>query len=152
MQRLRLLLPAVWAGLLLTVALVATPSGFALLPAAEAGRLAGRILGQEAAVSLALAVVLLLLDRRRHWQAEALPAGAPPPRVLEADVLLVAGAAFCTIAGYYALLPLMDAARAGQGRFSFGQLHAASAVFYGLKLVLVLALAWRRAGRPAAVD
>ena len=144
-----MLLPAVWAGLLLTVALVATPSGFALFPPAEAGRLAGRILGQEAAISLAMAVVLLLLDRRRHWQAEAPPAGAAPARVLDADALLLLGAAFCTIAGYYALLPLMDAARAGQGRFSFRQLHAASAVFYGVKLVLVLALAWRRAGRAA---
>ncbi len=39
--------------------------------------------------------------------------------------------------------PLMEAARGGQGALSFGQLHAISLAFYGLKLVLVLALSWR---------
>jgi hypothetical protein len=59
------------------------------------------------------------------------------------------------VAGYFALLPMMAAARAGQGPLSFGQLHAVSAVFYGVKVLLVLALAWRAAGaalsrRPAS--
>ena len=47
------------------------------------------------------------------------------------------------MAGYYALLPQMEAARGGQGALSFGQLHAVSAAFYGVKVLLVLALVWR---------
>jgi hypothetical protein len=54
---------------------------------------------------------------------------------------LALGALFCTVAGYFALQPMMADARAGSGPLSFGQLHALSAVFYGLKCVLVLALA-----------
>jgi len=61
-------------------------------------------------------------------------------------MMLALGALFCTVAGYFALQPMMAAARAGQGPLSFGQLHAVSAVFYGLKLLLVLVLAWRAAG------
>ena len=57
------------------------------------------------------------------------------------------GALFCTVAGYFALQPMMAAARAGQGAWSFGALHAVSAVFFGLKTLLVLALAWRLAAR-----
>jgi hypothetical protein len=53
---------------------------------------------------------------------------------------------FCTVAGYFALQPMMAAARAGEGPLSFGQLHAVSAAFYAVKLLLVLALAWRAAG------
>jgi hypothetical protein len=60
---------------------------------------------------------------------------------------LAAGALFCTVAGYFGVQPLMDAARAGQGSLSFGQLHAVSTAFFGVKLLLVLALAWR-ASRP----
>ena len=37
---------------------------------------------------------------------------------------------------------MMEAARVGQGSLSFMQLHAVSAVFYVVKLGLVLALAW----------
>jgi hypothetical protein len=56
---------------------------------------------------------------------------------------LAAGALFCTVAGYFALQPLMPLARAGQGLLSFGQLHAVSAAFFVLKAGLVLTLAWR---------
>jgi hypothetical protein len=44
---------------------------------------------------------------------------------------------------------MMEAARAGQGPLSFGQLHAISLAFYGLKLALVLVLAWRALVSPA---
>ena len=62
-------------------------------------------------------------------------------------MLLALGALFCTVAGYYAIQPMMAAARAGQGAWSFGALHGASSVFFGLKGLLVLALAWRLAPR-----
>jgi hypothetical protein len=66
-------------------------------------------------------------------------------------MLLALGALFCTVAGYFGILPLMQAARAGQGTLSFGQLHGISSAFYFAKVLLVLALAWR-AARPDAAD
>ena len=58
-------------------------------------------------------------------------------------MLLVLGTLFCTVAGYYALQPMMAQARAGQGAWSFGALHAASLGLFALKALLVLVLAWR---------
>jgi len=56
---------------------------------------------------------------------------------------------FCTVAGYYALQPMMAAAKSGQGPWSFGALHGVSLAFYGIKLLLVLALAWRSTAAKA---
>ena len=53
------------------------------------------------------------------------------------------GALFCTLLGHHALQPMLEAARDGQGRWSFAALHGASAALFGLKTVLVAALAWR---------
>lgn len=138
---LRRLLPGLWAGLLLTVALVATPAAFALLPQAEAGRVAGRILAHEAAASLLLGAAVLLLERVQARRDAEAGRGSQ----FSTGMALAAGAVFCTVAGYYALQPLMAAARLGQAGLSFGQLHAVSAAFFGLKGVLVLALAVRAA-------
>ena len=61
--------------------------------------------------------------------------------------MLALGALFCTVAGYFALQPMMAAARAGEGGLSFGALHALSAGFYAVKTALVVALAWRLTAR-----
>ena len=143
-ERLRRLLPALWAGVLLCLAAGAAPAAFDLLERAEAGRLAGRFFAQEAWLSLVLAVLLLAIERGRARAAAALGNGS----VLSTDMLLLLGTLFCTVAGYFALQPMMAAARAGQGSLSFGQLHLISAGFFSLKGLLVLALAWR-AARPA---
>lgn len=135
LQRLRVLLPALWAGLLLCIATLATPAVFAVAPE-SAGRIVGRIFAQEAVVSMALALLLTAIERK-----------LAPER--QAGVWLALGALFCTVAGYYALQPMMAAARLGQGTLSFGQLHAISLLFFALKGVLVLVLAWRAAA-PAA--
>ncbi len=137
--RVRLLLPGLWAGWLLCAALLATPAPFALLAPADAGRVVGRMLAQEAYTSLALGLSLLLLERRAARRAAA----AGQSSGFSLRMVLVLGALFCTVAGYFGVQPLMDAARAGQGALSFGQLHAVSAVFYVVKTALVLALAWR---------
>jgi hypothetical protein len=141
----RRLLPGLWAGWLLCVALLATPAAFALLPAGEAGRLAARMLAQEAYTSLALGVLVLVLERIAARRAAGQGAGSQ----FSGGMLLALGALFCTVAGYFGILPFMQAARAGQGSLSFGQLHAISAAFYLAKVLLVLALAWL-AARPAA--
>ena len=146
-ERLRRLIPGLWVGLLLCIAAVAAPAIFATLERADAGRVVGRIFMVEAWCSLALAVLLLAIERARaRRQAEA-----GEGSVLSAEMLLLLGAVFCTVAGYFGIQPLMPAARAGQGAFSFGQLHAISSAFFALKLLLLSGLAWRAAG-PAIIS
>ncbi|MEF7614550.1 DUF4149 domain-containing protein [Aquincola sp. MAHUQ-54] len=132
LSRLRIVLPALWAGLLICIAAMATPAVFAVVPSATAGQIVGRIFAQEAVVSMGFALVLVMIERRLS-----------PGR--QAGVWLALGALFCTVAGYYAVQPLMEAARAGRGTMSFAQLHAISLAFFALKGVLVMALAWRAA-------
>ena len=134
-QRWRRLLPALWAGWMLCVALLATPAPFATLAVQEAGRVVGRMLAQEAYTALLLGIVMLLFERT------AAKRGAGPQFSL--DMGLALGTIFCTVAGYFALQPMLAAARAGQGALSFGQLHGISVAFFGVKLLRVLALAWR---------
>jgi hypothetical protein len=81
----------------------------------------------------------LMVERQRSQAAAARRAGS----VFSANILLLLGTLFCTVAGYFAVQPMMEAARAGQGTVSFGMLHAISAGFFALKGLLVLALAWR---------
>lgn len=140
-DRLLRLLPALWAGLLLCVAGLATPAPFAVLDTASAGRVVGHIFAREAALSLVLGAVLLIAARRRTVAGQ----GA----VLGADLLLPLGVIACTVLGYYATQPMMAEARAGRGAWSFGQLHAFSFGLFALKMVLVGVLAWR-AARPWA--
>jgi len=138
-KRIGAFLAGLWAGLLLCIAFIATPAPFVVLAKADAGRVVGRIFAHEAYLSLALAVVLFLIVRRLA-RADA---EAGKGSVLSTNVLLVLGTVFCTVAGYFALQPMLDAARAGQGAFSFGALHGASMAFFALKALLVLTLAWR---------
>lgn len=138
LARTRALLPGVWLGLLLCVATLATPAPFALLPQADAGRVVARMLAQEAYTSLVAGVVLLVLERLAARRAAAAGQGSQ----FSLGMVLALGAVFCTVAGYFALQPLMAAARLGQGPLSFGQLHAVSAGFYVVKLLCVATLAW----------
>lgn len=135
-------LAGVWAGVLAGVAVLAAPDAFATLAPSDAGRFVSRLFAQEAALSVAVAVLLLLIDRLR---ARRDGLGTRP--ALNADVGMVLGTIFCTVAGYYALQPLMELSKAGQGRWSFGALHAASGSFFVVKGVLVAILAWRLAPR-----
>jgi hypothetical protein len=144
LARLRLLLPGLWAGALLCLAFLATPAAFALLAVADAGRVVGRMLAQEAYASLVLGVVLLILERLAARRAAATGQGSQ----FSQGMVLSLAALFCTVAGYFALQPLMVAARAGQGSLSFGQLHAISAGFFVVKTALVSTLAWRAARLP----
>jgi hypothetical protein len=132
--RWRLLLPGLWAGWLLCVVLLATPAPFALLAGAEAGRVAARMLAQEAWTSVALGIAVLWLERN---------AAAGRGARFNPGMGLALVALACTGLGYFALLPLMAAARAGQGVLGFAALHAISSAFFAVKLLAVLALAWR---------
>ena len=103
----------------------------------------GHIFVREAWLSLVLAVLILAMERGRARRVAESGQGS----LFSTEMVLALGAVFCTVAGYFGLQPLMAAARAGQGAFSFGQLHALSFGLFGLKTVLVVALAWRVA-RP----
>lgn len=138
--RARTLLPAVWLGGMLCVALLAAPAAFAVLPAADAGRVVGRLLAGEAYASLAIGAVAAGLIRLRDR------AGATQ---FSTDLALVLAALFLTVLGHFGLQPMIAAARAGQGALSFGQVHALSVALFGLKGLAVAALAWRQAGTRA---
>ena len=142
-ERARRLLPGLWAGALLCIALIATPATFATLVTQDAGRVVGRIFAQEAYLSLALGVVCLLLERKSAAASEG-------STRLSAAMLLALGAVFCTVAGYFGLQPMMAAAKAGEGSWTFGQLHAVSLGLFGVKTLAVLALAWLAASSPPA--
>lgn len=137
--RLQALLAALWGGFLLCVAFVAAPSAFAALERAQAGLYVARLFAMEAQISLAVGIVLILLERR--LSRDRLEAGGAP-RAMSARLLLPALALFFTIAGYYGLQPMMAQARAGSGSLSFGALHGISLACFGAKGLAVLALAW----------
>jgi hypothetical protein len=137
--RLGAWLAGLWAGVLLCIAFIATPAPFATLSTQDAGRVVGRIFAHEAYLGLGFAAALFLIVRRQADIAAAEGRGS----VLSTNMLLVFGTLFCTIAGYFALLPVLELARAGQGMLSFGALHGVSMAFFALKAAIVLTLAWR---------
>jgi hypothetical protein len=141
-RRLAACTAGLWAGVIFGIAAIGAPAGFASLQAEAAGRVAGRMFMQEAYASLALSVLLLLMVRR----VARVDSEAGRGSVFSTNVVLVLGTLFCTMFGYFALQPMMAAARAGQGMWSFGALHGISAVFFGLKGLLALVLAWRLSG------
>lgn len=139
MGKLQALLAALWGGFLLCIAFVATPSAFAVLERAQAGAFVARVFAIEAQVSLALGLVLMMIERR--LTRDATEAGQTVPQ-FSMRLLLPVIALFCTIAGYYGLQPLMAEARTGTGLASFAALHGLSLAFFGVKGLAVLALAW----------
>lgn len=141
-ERARRLLPGVWAGISIAIGFVAAPALFAVLERAAAGRAAGRLFAAEATISVVSCAVLAVLERARAQRRATAGAGSR----VSAELMLVLGALFCTLLGHYALQPMLEAARAGQGAFSFGALHGASSVLYAIKLALLTTLAWRASG------
>ena len=137
--RFAALLAGLWAGVMLCIGLLAAPAGFALTAPEIAGRIAGRLFASEAYLSLALCALLFVLVRREAKRRAEAGAGS----VFSTELVLVLAALFCTVAGYFGIQPMMAAARAGRGGWSFGALHAASSVLFAVKGLVVLALAWR---------
>ncbi len=135
LRRIQMLLAALWGGFLLSVAGVVMPGAFAVLERAQAILLARHVFKLEAQISLALALLLMMMERRAARDGAA--------SAISAEFLLPAGAMFCTVVGYYVLQPMMDDALHGAAGMSAMALHGMSMGFYALKTLLVLALAWR---------
>jgi Domain of unknown function (DUF4149) len=138
-------LAGAWAGVMLGLGAIAAPSLFQLLPRVDAGRIAGRLFALEATAGICIGAVLVLvglqLGRERAERGRGSRFGA--------ELMLALAAVACIVAGHYALQPMLEAARAGQGGLSFAGLHAVASAFFALRLVLVAALAWRLTAPPA---
>lgn len=128
--------------MLVTISAVATPVPFAVLERAAAGLVVSGVFRIEAYASVAFAVLLFGFERSEARRAADNGVGS----AFSASMLLILGALFCTVLGYFAIQPMMAQARAGQGSWSFGSLHLASTVLFAIKAVLVLVLAWRASG------
>jgi len=144
-ERLRRLLPGLWCGVLLAIALLAMPAASVVLDRASFGVVARAVFAREAPASLVLGVLILMLERRaaldRHHELGA--------SQFSLEMVLAIGALFCTVVGYYGLQPMMEQARSGAATtLTFLQLHGVSLALFGAKGLLALALAWR-AARPA---
>ncbi|XVJ71741.1 MAG: DUF4149 domain-containing protein [Rhizobacter sp.] len=128
------MLAVAWLGMLLTLAFLAAPSAFAVLPREQAGQVAARLFQQEAWFSLALGVGVWLLQRR----------GVGAPRAgWQAENVLPGIAVLCTALGYFALQPVLASARAGQTAWSFAVWHGVSMLFFAVKTFAVSLLGWR---------
>ena len=144
-ERLRRLLPGLWCGLLLAIALIAAPAASGALERSAFGAVARAIFAREAPASLVFGVLILMLERRAAFDRHL----ATGVSQFSAEMVLAIAALFCTVAGYYGLQPMMEQARAGgPSTLTFMQLHAISLAFFGVKGLLALTLAWR-ATRPA---
>jgi hypothetical protein len=132
-SRLQRLLAALWAGQLLAVALLAAPNAFATLERTEAGAYVARLFQIDARLSMALGVLLMLLEQRRQRNAH--------PGRLRFGVALVLPlmALLLTLGAQEVLRPLMDTARGGP---DFGWLHGLSMAAFAAKTLCVLLLAW----------
>ena len=139
-ESLRRLLPGLWLGMLVAIALIATPAASGALDKAAFGAVARAIFAREAPTSLVLGMLILMIERRdalaRHM--------ATGVSQFSTEMVLAIGALACTVIGYYGLQPTMEEARAGSATaLTFLQLHAISLAFFGAKGLLVLALAWK---------
>ena len=105
---------------------------------------AGRLFAVEAAVAVCVGALLVLVG----LQLGRVRAEAGSGSRFGAELMLSLAAVACVVLGHYALLPLLEAARAGQGSVSFGALHALSSGFFALRLLLVAMLAWRLSAPP----
>ncbi len=132
-------LAGVWLGEMAAIGFIAAPTLFSLLPKADAGRVASRFFALDATIGLAAGAVLAIIGLQLGQLAADRQAGSR----FGAELGLALGALGCVVVGSYALQPMIEAARAGQGALSFGALHAISTMFFGVRLVLVGVLAWK---------
>lgn len=136
-RRLRLLVIAAWCGMTWAIGYVVAPALFAWLPTRVlAGDLAGALFRLQAWASMVIGAVLLV------FAMLVPPAGETRRSTLaQTDVRIVIAMLVCTLAGYFALQPLMGALRAAMSAHAdlaggmpvatrFAIVHGVSAGFY----------------------
>lgn len=137
-ERLSTTLLGLWAGMVWSVGALAAPTLFELLPRGQAGLVAGHLFALESYLSMAAALLVLMLQ---GWQERwTLRAWATPQARLLAGVLAL------TLAAQYGLRPWMDVAKANAEMSTFFVLHTVSAALFLIKGLMLVALLWRAPG------
>jgi len=140
--RARLLVATLWAGSLWTIGYVVAPTLFATLEdRVLAGTIAGRLFRVEAWLSVACAIILMMLVR--SFSSDL---GEKQRRTC---FWLVFAMLVCPLLGYFGLQPFMAALREAAGpagvmdsdmKLRFGLLHGASSAIYLVQSLLGVAL------------
>ena len=138
-RRIGAWLSGAWLGEIAAIGFIAAPALFSLLAKADAGRVAGRLFELDATVGLAAGAVLAIVGLQLGQHLAERQARSR----FGLELGLALAALGCVVVGYYALQPLMEPARAGQGSLSFVALHGISMVFFAVRMVVVAILAWR---------
>ena len=142
LARVRLLVVTVWVGSLWTIGYVVAPTLFTTLDdRVLAGTIAGRLFRVEAWLSVACAIILLILVR-----AFSSDLGGNQRRTC---AWLLLAMLVCTLLGYFGLQPFMAALREASGpagvmdsemKMKFGLLHGVSSAIYLVQSLLGVAL------------
>jgi hypothetical protein len=134
-------LATLWAGAVVIIGALAAPALFSVLPREMAGTGAGRIFHLEAQLSLFMAVLIFVMERRRV--RDAVESGAQQS-AMSATLLMTLVVLFLTIFGQHVLHPMIQAARQGApSGLSFAALHGLSAALYWSKALILLVMSWR---------
>jgi hypothetical protein len=141
-SRARLLIVTLWVGSLWTIGYLVAPTLFATLPdTVLAGTIAGGLFRIEAWLSVACAMLLIVLSR--------VPVDVFGARQRVVPMSLVIAMLACTLIGYFALQPFMAELRAAAGpggvmasdaKARFGMLHGVASATYLIQSLLGVAL------------
>jgi hypothetical protein len=151
--RARLLIVTLWVGSIWTIGYLVAPTLFATLPdRVLAGSIAGALFRVEAWVSVACAVLLIVLS--------GVPKDKFGDRKRDVSVGLVVAMLACTLVGYFGLQPFMaelrEAAKGGamdsDAKMRFGILHGISSAIYLVQSLLGVALVLKMRGSPGAEE
>ncbi len=143
-ERLAGWIAGLWTGVMVAIGFVAAPTLFAILPRSDAGRVAARLFEIDAYVGLAAAAVLLVMAMRSPRALHRVATSR-----FSVELMLVLAALFCIVAGYFAVQPMLETARRGEGGPSFAVLHGVASAFFLVKVAATAVLAWRLTGRRA---
>ncbi|HTJ93496.1 MAG TPA: DUF4149 domain-containing protein [Pararobbsia sp.] len=162
-QRLFNLLSTIWVGSLLTTGYLVAPTLFALLPETDAGNVAASLFQKQAYVSVICGVLLLLIANRvLRVRASDVSRDAASAHALRRARRVIVAMVLCTLIGYFALQPWMNALRvAAQSagtdishsafKAKFGALHGVSMLFYLVESLLGIGLVCMRRVHDSAV-
>lgn len=162
-QRLFNLFSTIWVGSLLTIGYLVAPTLFAVLPETTAGNVAASLFQKQAYLSVVCGVVLLLTANRSMRGALASESAGASAQSLRKARRVIVAMILCTLIGYFALQPWMNALRvaaeaAGTDishsayRAKFGALHGVSMVFYLIESLLGIWLVCMRRVRDSALS
>ena len=161
-QRLFNLFSTIWVGSLVTTGYMVAPTLFSLLSRTDAGNVAASLFRTQAFVSIVCGLVLLMIANREVRGYAAGQGSEAGVRMVRRARRVVVGMIVCTLLGYFALQPWMNALRmaaeasgtdVGHSAFrtQFGILHGVSSLFYLIESLLGVWLVCMRRGPDSVV-